>query len=1004
MFCDSFKIEYNEMDFGMRFDQYDDEVRRRYEALAEEIKSKLHTTIAEKGRYHLQHIQCRAKTRQSVEGKLIKQGKLDAPDIRVFCKDLAGCRVIFYNNFDVEKFGYDLVIPELYNVDIDRTKFHEHEFDETNAKKMFESYNFVVSLKPDHSKYDDFADEVCEIQVQTALNHTWSEMAHDIIYKPPLCRTNVATNSNHKADLQRFAHLKNEFIAPAGRILQSLVNDQESDKKGQERFDREVLRQLKLAETNNERFKILNKLNEETIPKFHDIEPEITAIRYQLEETWRKADEKSESDCQNNRTGDRESHEVTQLIADIFKEFWKYGPDTTYSIAVRLYVSTKCEESRQQLICLAEYISKNSKDVWEKHGPLVQLIIARKLENEPRLIEAGEIVCVFATEILNPEVTGATCHDEVITAHRGSVIYSKELWAARKVAIDCLFEIVEQSDDLRLIRMALDCLLCVAKLPVIENFPDKLAESIIKQSIEVLGRLKNKLPTDDFDYIQKFEVKLYRVWLPIKRLHRQRSENKELASLIENFSATVQGIVCELNSDSEFVIFKVLTVSTPYFKPHWEIDIALLDDGPGVASEITHDYRAHKIERFCKEIDNENYAIWKDRIVNLFTCGSLRPSYTRPIETFLRLVAEEHVNFVFELLLAREELPDWSVHPLALILVKTTLKNETFSLLFRWLRDRKYVTEITDIFSDLKELSTNAMLACVEGATEGGDIEALSSLARMATENYGSNPEFWREKVFVPVVWELIRLGCNKWIDSTWFVSGKPSIYSALSEKQKDHLIDIFAGMTTNDDHVDRIMVSLSSGSPIPILHWIEKRLERSETCSDDSYKAFPTSFIYYRNVLQKHPGDVISAVRRWSARFDLTKHWTINEFLKSVFLECYEVLEPVLLEQIEEGDTDTLLFLSTALQGFGGDTKLLRVLRAIIASPRCNDEIRARVLRILSEEDGMRGRYGKAETFERKVKEISSWLEDQNEQVAEFAKQTTEKFRQKAHTVRRDH
>lgn len=993
----------------MRFDQYDDEVRCRYEALAEEIKSNLHATIAMKGRYRLQRIQSRAKTRESVECKLIKQGNLDTSDIRAVCKDLAGCRVIFYNNFDVERFGYDLIIPDLYVVDIDRTKFHEHEFDETDAVKMFESYNFVVSLKPDHPRSDEFANEVCEIQVQTVLNHMWSEMAHDIIYKPPNRGTNSETNSNLKADLQRFAHLKNELIAPAGRIVQGLVNDHESDKKGRERFDREVLRQLKFAETNNQRFKILNKLNEETIPKFekpefHEIEPEISTIRHQLEETWRKADEKSESDRQNNRTGDRESHEVTQLIVDTFEKFWKYGPDTTYSIAVRLFVSTKCQVSRQQLIRLAEYISKNSKDEWEKHGPLVQLIIARKLQNEPRLIEAGEIVCTFATEILNPEVTGDEFHDDSVIMYRGSVVYSEELWAARKVAIDCLFKVVEKSDDSWLIRTALDCVLGVANLPLPGTFPDKLAKFVIKQSIDVFDQLKYKLPTDDFDYIQKFEVKLYGIWLPIERLHRERGENKELASLIEKFSATVKGIVCELNSDPEFVIFKVLVVSTPYFKPHWEIDIALLDDQPGVVvSEIIHEYRSQEIKRLCKEIDKENYPIWKERLVKLFADSSLGPSYTGSIETFLRLVAENHANFVFELLVAREELPDWSVHLLAVVLLKTSLKNQTLSLLFQWLRDNKYVIEITDVFFDMKELSTDDFLVWVETQTEMCDIDALSSLARISSENYASNPEFWREKVFVPVVWELIRLGCNKWIDSTWFVSRDPSIYSALSQGQKDRLIDVFVAMTTNDDHVESIMVSLSPGSPVLILQWIERRLERSETCSDDGYKAFPASFTYYHKVLQKHPNEVVSAVRRWSARFDLSKHWTITEFLKSVFWECYDVLEAVLLDQIEDGVTETLLFLSTSLQGFDGDAKLLRVLREIIASPRCNEEIRTNVLRVLSEDDGMCGKYGEAETFERKVEEISPWLEDSNTQVAEFAKKATEEFKRKVENVRQD-
>ena len=573
--------------------EYRKEGYKRYEALATEIKSFLDTKIKHENRYHLQQIQHRAKTCDSVECKLRKRNKLDTTDIQSVCKDLAGCRIVFYNNFDVECFGYDLVVPKLFEVDIRRTKFHVHEFDEQDPRKMFESYNFVVSLKKDHPKYEDFEGMYCEIQVQTALNHMWSEMAHDIIYKP--CHGTETMNdeekSKFKRDLEKFAKMKNCYIAPASRISQNLVNDANRDKIGKDRFDRQTLQNIVDAETNRERYDLLKKLNEDVIPNFDDKEPEISEIRYQLEKTWRQVDCESDMDCKKQGVGDIQSHQVTQLIVDTFRKFWKYGPNITYSIIVRLYASTKSEQSREQLVGFAKHISKNTKDVWDKYGPLVQLIIARKLENEPRLLDAGEIICAFAEEILNPEVTGDESKPSGFIIHRGSVKYSDELREARKTAIEALFEILRKTDNTFLMRQAIDCLLNVPMLPVATNYEDRLVESVTHDSIEVFNRLINLIPTCDFNFLHHIEKKLYRVWISNKRLTEKRSNNKLLVSLTEELSSSILKIIRKLNSDREFVIYKVLVVVTPFFEPHWEVDVNQIDDKKIRLVDISHDYR-----------------------------------------------------------------------------------------------------------------------------------------------------------------------------------------------------------------------------------------------------------------------------------------------------------------------------------------------------------------------------------------------------------------------------
>lgn len=65
-------------------------------------------------KYNLQHIPHRAKDYESLKARLIQHGHEERSDIEELRKDLAGCRVIFYYNTDVNVFyGQELFIITL---------------------------------------------------------------------------------------------------------------------------------------------------------------------------------------------------------------------------------------------------------------------------------------------------------------------------------------------------------------------------------------------------------------------------------------------------------------------------------------------------------------------------------------------------------------------------------------------------------------------------------------------------------------------------------------------------------------------------------------------------------------------------------------------------------------------------------------------------------------------------------------------------------------------------
>src|SRR5665213_900641 len=169
----------------MNFDHYEAEGNALYGALARFIRDQVEGKLdATPELPHAQSIQYRRKAPGSLRTKLIQRGKLDSADIGAEIKDLAGVRLIFYGQDDVDAFVKARVLPELFTVQWEETKVHYPV--EENDKQPYIAIHYIVSLtdaavaQPELAK---LAGLRCEIQIQTLLDHAFAETYHDMVYK-----------------------------------------------------------------------------------------------------------------------------------------------------------------------------------------------------------------------------------------------------------------------------------------------------------------------------------------------------------------------------------------------------------------------------------------------------------------------------------------------------------------------------------------------------------------------------------------------------------------------------------------------------------------------------------------------------------------------------------------------------------------------------------------------------------------------------------------------------
>ena len=139
----------------MKFDDYEREHYRRYAEFAETVKLILEKAIETSNIPLPQSIQHRAKSPKSLRDRLEESGKLDSDNIEGERRDLAGARIIFYTNTDVDRFLDARLIFENFDIEREATRIHHPTAE--NKERRYRAIHYTVKLKEDRAKLPEYA-------------------------------------------------------------------------------------------------------------------------------------------------------------------------------------------------------------------------------------------------------------------------------------------------------------------------------------------------------------------------------------------------------------------------------------------------------------------------------------------------------------------------------------------------------------------------------------------------------------------------------------------------------------------------------------------------------------------------------------------------------------------------------------------------------------------------------------------------------------------------------
>lgn len=972
----------------MNLDEYQRFGRARYEMLADIVRQLLSRAIAAEPVYRLQQIQHRAKAIESVKRRLEEVDQLASDTIELHRKDLAGCRIVFYTNNDVNRFVNSGLLRELFDVDWDRSKFHQPRPGDNTVAGLFQSYNYVLKLKPNRTElleYQEFEGLYCEVQVQTSLNHAWAEMAHDTIYKQP--RMQGFGAREFKIIESRLEDAMRKHLLPAGYLFQRIATDAQRLADGKSLFDAGALNAVVGAADNNARYEAVASLRNDVLPHYDDIEGIFPEVREQLKEAWRLADltETLPHETPFGSYPGMEPHQITGEIAEIFELYRYLDPDETYALTCDLYRGTSSAKAREQLVKLAERLAAHTMQIWQRHGPVVQVRLADALANEKDILPIAPVVMAIAKQILKPEITGTTSSSNSITFHSGVIAYSEGLQRARRTVIDVVGRYAENvvADDDALAD-AVSALFASGQRSRNRGERGESLEvvaMIFSDLAHVADRLLEFASRSSLESRQDIESRLLQFWRWNKSLPEHLTGSDKVVEAHRSLLEKMVALRDALNSDDEFVVFKVIVGYKSVFPHMW-------DDEPDFRRDecIRHESQ----DELANRITVDNWTLWKARLVNAAKARSRDLATFPPYARFLAAIAARQPSLALDLLSDRAAMPDWTIRPLADALLAGDRRRDAEATLNSWLDEGQFVQEIAALTAFSRNAGTTLASKATERSVGRGDVSGCTNLVEGAIRRFGDDPTFWRDKVFFPCLAILRKAESYAWIERSWHQSGQDSLFSNLSDEQSEIVLDAMISANEVDYQAEQILKSIATDRHQIILDWFGRRIEHATREPSIQYSPIPFSFQIVHEALQPYPSSVFASMRRWRDRVDGNGVWHASHFLSHLYPNLEEPLLRALATMIEKADTDDLAFITSSLHGFEGRAELVPVLRAILASDAANEAIEEEVAQIFNETGVMTGEFGAADAHRAKMEVLRPWLGDENQRVSRFAARET--------------
>lgn len=966
----------------MNIDEYERQGREKYGAFSVAVAGILFAAIGTAGEYRLQQVTNRAKHQASLRKKLRDRNLEASNDIDKEIKDLAGCRVIFYTNGDVARFINSGLIQQ--NFDVIDVKLHHPKPASDDAVELYISNHYVVSLREERvslPEYVRFAGMRCEIQVQTILNHAWAEMAHDTIYKEPALGNFGGKALN--AIKARMAKVARKYLVPAGYEFQKIAYDFQRLVQGKELFDGDALEAIVAAPNNNVRAEALETFVESVLPLYDDPEavyPEVVKQLLLAADNARR-EQPVPIETPYGTLPAKTYKDISKAVSEVLERYRYLDVELTFSGLCTLHGLTENAEERESLIELAKSLSKYQLEVWRQYGPAVQAQLVELIGalNQFDRIRHGAVLIPMLESIVGTEVSSTTSSFGTMTFHRGAVMVSDSLRAVRSGALELLKRQFFDAENECQRRAVISALRNSANLPMGRGYSPELAQMLAEDRSTILKFLTSVVSSLDLQVRQEVEDWVHRSYwnAAVPAL-----ENVEpgLLNALENVRAAALAFRDEVNSDVDFVTYKVLVGFNSVYPPAWE--------DKDFHYEQADEYRKEQVAELLASVTSTNADQWFERISRYARTESDDLATFPVFGRFLTDLATRKPEIVLSFM-DRMEVPLEKFLPAMLDgLMQSSERERVAVRLHAWIDDGVKLHDIAWYLQFADPFDQELLMRTFESASSRQDLHTVRNALLAAVNQYRQDFHALIDKVFLPALNQLTAASDPAWVRIPMFSWHKRPIIYALDERQAKTVLDCLVSQLRLESSVAQIVASIAKRWPAIVIDFLGQRQElaRSEK-RPESYDALPFEVHNLRKPLAENIDLLLHAARDWHRAYPDIFPYDGGQLIASVFPGLPDELFNRLEKLISDGEGGDLKFVLSILSAFEGIARVFEIVRLIVAKVDPNGELLAAAVGAIQPTGVVRGEFGFAEAYSARRDLLLGWLDDSDERVRAFAK-----------------
>jgi ppGpp synthetase/RelA/SpoT-type nucleotidyltranferase len=955
-----------------------------YESFAETVRFILEKAISANAETpRPQSIQVRAKGIQSLRRRLAENGRLDTQTLETDRRDLAGARLIFYTNTDVDRFLRSRLILDNFKIEEDSTKIH-HPTPESKDSK-YRAIHYTVRLREDRTKlpeYARFAGFRCEIQIQTILEHAWAETSHDIVYKPQ--PGNGYGTKAGQAIRRRFERIMDEYLLPAGFEIQKAQQEYERLIQGKELFDKDVVKQLDGAQNNNERYEVLTGLRDYAIPHYDDVHAAYKTLQAPLLRTARAARATEPAPFQTT-FGDLpgfRADTVVKLIIEIIERLRYADVTGTLQLLIDIYRGEPDADIRQQIVSVVKNLAEYNLDAYRQVGSDLQRALVEHIGSMSATATDSirPIAIAVWAEALQSDITGTKWKADSMVMRTGALPASEQLRAVRDIAMQALFNAYDTSTDDSQRRSALTALDSATRTPTNANYPNELLATTVRDAKRIVDFVRERAPGMSFELLQHLEHQFLYDYFRTRQLVTEDRFGcqAEAATLVHSILAFRNAI----NKDQDFVKYKVLVGFESVYPAHWE------DESFDFHSEDA--YRRAEADRFIEEITPENEHAWF-RFIERCSGTKSNDMATFPVfGAFLGKLSELKPEVAARLLSNASEDLRHFVPGFLNGLARSARSDIYAQVLEAEIRNPKSLNSLARHFRYGDVVNPAFVTRVLKSAIDADNPASVIECLLFAVQHYGTDKIADSDSFVRDALTYLNTRQDARWIHEGWYFPTAEKFFELVSPERIFQLLENLGYLSRIEYHAERILAHIAKRVPEQVWDYFGARLQKEFMGGDDieeKFEAAPFEFHELNKVLCNNPDLGIRKGLEWFQRDPKLFQFRGGRIISNAFQECTPEFSAALADLVKRGDATETDFALAVLPNYNGNASTHAVLKEVVARfPKDEGRLDAATM-IIDNTGAVSGDLGFAEAWRARKSLLEKWLLDDRDSVREFAR-----------------